>query len=198
MKNTQFTIGDWHVHAGTNTIERLGRSIHLPPRIIDLLRFLAENAGEVVSRDQLVAAVWNREAISDQAVTQCVSELRKFLRDDRSETDTPNYIQTVPKRGYRLVCPVSAEAAPTPVKHLSVPSTAAVLTPPAYPQKLPETASNCETHRSCDMAGSNSPNNIGHETTTATPRKSKKFQPLFGWARCLWLNKAALGFRQCY
>lgn len=198
MQNTQFTVGDWHVHAGTNTIERLGRSIHLPPRIVDLLCFLAENAGEVVSRDRLVAAVWESENISDQAITQCVSELRKFLRDDRSETDTPNYIQTVPKRGYRLVCPVSAEAAPTPIKRLSVSSAATVVTPTACPQQLPETASNCETHSSCDAAGSNSPGNIGHETAAAAPRKSKKVRPLFGWARCLWLNKAELGFRQCY
>lgn len=76
MKNNQFTVGDWHVHAGTNTIKRNGRSIHLPPRIVDLLSFLAENVGEVVSRDMLVNSVWNCETISDQAITQCVSELR--------------------------------------------------------------------------------------------------------------------------
>ena len=73
MKNNKFTVGDWHVHAGTNTIERNGRSIHLPPRIVDLLSFLAENVGEVVSRDMLVNSVWNCESISDQDITQCVS-----------------------------------------------------------------------------------------------------------------------------
>ena len=150
MKNNQFTVGDWHVHAGTNTIERNGRSIHLPPRIVDLLSFLAENVGEVVSRDMLVNSVWkNCETISDQAITQCVSELRKFLRDNRPVADTPTYIQTVPKRGYRLVCTAPDSA--------------------VHDAPLP-----------------------------AAPRKVKKTQQFFGWARCLWLNKVELGFRQCY
>ncbi len=193
MKNNQFTVGDWHVHAGTNTIERNGRSIHLPPRIVDLLSFLAENVGEVVSRDMLVNSVWkNCETISDQAITQCVSELRKFLRDNRPVADTPTYIQTVPKRGYRLVCPVTTE--PLAAEHAPVVS--------ANEAVADETGSSdthdCTPHRFSAVVCT-APDSAVHDAPLpAAPRKVKKTQQFFGWARCLWLNKVGLGFRQCY
>lgn len=192
MKNNQFTVGDWHVHAGTNTIERNGRSVHLPPRIVDLLSFLAENVGEVVSRDRLVNSVWNCETISDQAITQCVSELRKFLRDDRPAANTPTYIQTVPKRGYRLVCPVTTEplaADPAPVASAE--------------EVVAEETVSADTHDSTPhrfgAVARAAPDSAVHDAPVpAAPKKAKKTQQFFNWARCLWLNKVELGFRQCY
>lgn len=192
MKNNQFTVGDWHVHAGTNTIERNGRSVHLPPRIVDLLSFLAENVGEVVSRDMLVNSVWNCETISDQAITQCVSELRKFLRDDRPVADTPTYIQTVPKRGYRLVCPVTTEilaTEPTPAASSSETDTGETVSADTH---------DCTPHRFGAVACA-APDSAVHNAPVLTaPRKAKKTRQFFSWARCLWLNKVELGFRQCY
>src|SRR5262245_16877516 len=67
------------------------------------LVYLAQRPGEVVSRDALLAAVWPGVVVSDDAVTQVVIKLRKALGDS---AETPSYIQTISKRGYRLVAPV--------------------------------------------------------------------------------------------
>ena len=70
-------------------------------------------SGEVVSRDTLNATVWRDVVVTDQAVTNCISELRDHLGDDRS---TNRVIETIPKRGYRLVAPVKrARRRPSPV-----------------------------------------------------------------------------------
>lgn len=70
---------------------------------MEVLECLARHAGEVVSRETLHENVWPDAIVTDQAVTNCISELRHYLGDERSN---PRFIQTVPKRGYRLVCPV--------------------------------------------------------------------------------------------
>jgi tetratricopeptide (TPR) repeat protein len=70
---------------------------------MDVLVCLAERAGEVVSRDTLNQQVWGNVVVTDQAVTNCISELRHHLGDDRS---AHRVIETIPKRGYRLAAPV--------------------------------------------------------------------------------------------
>ena len=70
---------------------------------MDVLVCLAEHAGEVVSRDTLNEQVWGNVVVTDQAVTNCISELRHHLGDDRS---AHRVIETIPKRGYRLTAPV--------------------------------------------------------------------------------------------
>jgi TolB-like protein/tetratricopeptide (TPR) repeat protein len=61
---------------------------------------LAEHAGETVSKDQLLRRVWGDTFVTDDVLTRCVSELRKVLEDDPKE---PKVIQTIPRKGYRLV-----------------------------------------------------------------------------------------------
>jgi TolB-like protein len=68
--------------------------------VVDVLVVLAEHAGEVVTRDELFEAVWQGQVVSDERLTHAIAELRRALHDDR---DTPTYIETVPKRGYRLI-----------------------------------------------------------------------------------------------
>ena len=107
MFNGKYIVGEWVVDATTNTICRNnGREISLPPRLIDMLTYFAQHPKEVISREELVNALWNRTAVTDQAVTQTVFELRKSLRDGRAVQSVPEYIQTVPKRGYRLLAAV--------------------------------------------------------------------------------------------
>ena len=71
-----------------------------------VLVYLAQRPGEVVSRETLLAAVWPGVIVSDDAVTQVVIKLRKALGDS---ADSPAYIQTISKRGYRLVAQVSTQ-----------------------------------------------------------------------------------------
>lgn len=70
---------------------------------MEVLVCLTEHAGEVVSRDMLYERVWPDTVVTDQAITNCISELRHHLGDDRK---TNRFIETVPKRGYRLIAPV--------------------------------------------------------------------------------------------
>ncbi len=96
-----FQLGSW-------TIEPLRGAVigphseaqHLEPKVMDVFVCLAEHANELVTRDELLKDVWRGHAAADELLTRAVSALRHALHDDR---DDPKYIETVPKRGYRLV-----------------------------------------------------------------------------------------------
>lgn len=108
-----FRIGECLVEPRQNRIVRGDTEVHLEPRVMDVLVCLAARAGEVVSRDTLNEQVWRDVVVTDQAVTNCISELRQHLRDDRA---AHRAIETIPKRGYRLVAEVHpARARPTGV-----------------------------------------------------------------------------------
>jgi DNA-binding winged helix-turn-helix (wHTH) protein/tetratricopeptide (TPR) repeat protein len=98
-----FRIGDCLIEPRQNRILRRDGETRLEPRVMDVLVCLAERAGEVVSRETLNEQVWAHIVVTDQAVTNCISELRQHLGDDRS---THRVIETIPKRGYRLLAPV--------------------------------------------------------------------------------------------
>jgi serine/threonine-protein kinase len=93
-------MGGWLVRPGLNRISRDGDTRHLEPRTMDLLVLLAHNARRVVSKDEIVASVWQGRIIADSSLTRVVADARRVLDDDASE---PRFIETIPKRGYRLV-----------------------------------------------------------------------------------------------
>jgi DNA-binding winged helix-turn-helix (wHTH) protein/tetratricopeptide (TPR) repeat protein len=96
----------------------------LSPKIIDLLLFLAARPSVLVTKDELFRALWPDVAVTDNALTQAVSELRQALGDDPAN---PKYVQTVARRGYRFISAVEPVASPT------VAPPAAVSHPPAPP-----------------------------------------------------------------
>ena len=98
-----FRLGDCVVHPLPGLIERPDGSEHVQPKVMDVLVCLAERPGQVVERDELVDRVWGKTAVTDEVLTRCISELRHALGDSR---DHPKYVQTIPKRGYRLVTAV--------------------------------------------------------------------------------------------
>ena len=112
-----FRIGECLIEPRQNRIVRGDTEVHLESRVMDVLVCLAERAGEVVSRETLNAQVWGNVVVTDQAVTNCISELRHHLGDDRS---THRVIETIPKRGYRLTAPVQL-AGVEPTKSASAP-----------------------------------------------------------------------------
>lgn len=114
-----YRVGEWLVNASANTIRRNEIITQLPPRIVDLLVFFIHHAGEVVSRDAIIEGVWNRAVVTDQAITQSICELRKYLRGGRTGGDLPEYVKTVPKRGYCLIAPVEVAADPGPAPAVS-------------------------------------------------------------------------------
>ncbi len=89
--------------------------IPLSPKIIDLLLYLVARQSALVPKDELFKALWPDVAVTDNALTQAVSELRQALGDDPSK---PTYIQTVARRGYRFIAPVNDSRASWPWRAL--------------------------------------------------------------------------------
>jgi adenylate cyclase len=79
-----------------------GVDVALRPKAFDVLRILVENGNRVVSKDDLVSAVWPNSIVNDDALAQCISDIRKALTDHDER-----YIRTVPKRGYLFAAPVA-------------------------------------------------------------------------------------------
>ncbi|MDJ0911486.1 MAG: winged helix-turn-helix domain-containing protein [Woeseiaceae bacterium] len=98
-------IGDWIFAPELNRItDADGENVtELEPLGSRLLQTLAEHPGRVFSNDELVEAVWKGRIVSDNPVYKLVANLRRVLGDDSS---SPQYIETIRKRGYRLVAPV--------------------------------------------------------------------------------------------
>jgi DNA-binding winged helix-turn-helix (wHTH) protein/TolB-like protein len=105
-------IGEWWVNRSTNEIGRAEDTVRLEPKVMEVLMMLAERAGAVVSREELLSVVWPGVIVGDEALTQSIIKLRKALGDDPR---SPAFIETIPKRGYRLIARVvGADAAPAP------------------------------------------------------------------------------------
>jgi DNA-binding winged helix-turn-helix (wHTH) protein/Tfp pilus assembly protein PilF len=102
-----YRFGPFTVDAGSYRLLRGDDVIPLSPKIIDLLLYLAARQSALVPKDELFTALWPDVAVTDNALTQAVSELRQALGDDPSK---PTYIQTVARRGYRFIAPVEASA----------------------------------------------------------------------------------------
>ncbi len=105
-KTQKFKIGDWEVSLTACTLSKLDNEVKVTPRSMDVLNYLAENAGEVVSHDELLNQFWQGTFPSDHAVHKAIAELRSALGDDAHQ---PSYIRTIPKRGYSLIANVCRE-----------------------------------------------------------------------------------------
>lgn len=100
----QVRVGDWLVQPQLNRlVHPSGKQQLIKPKVMDVLVCLAEHPNGVVAKQQLCERVWAGTAVTDDVLTQAVCDLRKSLGDDAKN---PRYIQTVPKRGYRLIAPV--------------------------------------------------------------------------------------------
>lgn len=98
-----FQIGAWLVDPGLNTISQNGQTNHLEPKVMEVLVCLAQHRGETVPKDKLLQTVWPDTFVTEDVLTRSISELRRVFDDSAKE---PRVIQTIPKRGYRLVAPV--------------------------------------------------------------------------------------------
>jgi TolB-like protein/DNA-binding winged helix-turn-helix (wHTH) protein/Tfp pilus assembly protein PilF len=86
-----------------NGLTKRGEPVDLEPRASDLLAFLLENPGRLVSRDELCDKIWDGKVVSDAAISTQVRAVRKALGDDRAQQ---KYIKTHPRRGVRFVAEV--------------------------------------------------------------------------------------------
>jgi len=94
-----FWVEDWFVQPRLGRIVRRQIVVSLRPRVMEVLVALADRAGDVMSKGELVDVVWSSGFVSDNTITHCIKELRKDLGDT---TKPPRLVQTIPRRGYRL------------------------------------------------------------------------------------------------
>ena len=106
-----FRVGDWTAYPKRDAIEGPDGTVRIEPRVMQVLVALAARPDDVVTREELLETVWNGTFVSDEVLTNAIRELRKALADDAK---SPRYIQTLPKKGYRLVAPVQVLEARTP------------------------------------------------------------------------------------
>ncbi len=111
-----FRVGPWKVEPSLNRILAGDRTISLEPKVMRVLVVLAENAGRLTSRGELMERVWENAHMGDDPTTRAISELRRILGDD---PQSPSYIETIHGKGYRLIAAVESadpreEGAPAP------------------------------------------------------------------------------------
>jgi len=105
LPDRDFRVGGWLVQPRLTRIHGPGGEVRVSPKAMSVLVFLAQADGAVVSRDELFSAIWPRMAVTPDALTQCIVELRKAFHDVPRK---PTIIETIPKVGIRLVPRVTA------------------------------------------------------------------------------------------
>src|SRR4029077_12381264 len=86
---------------------RNGGRVPLAPKAFDVLAYLVEHAERVVTQDEILEALWPETYVNPEVLRKYILEIRKALGD---RPDKPEFIETVPKRGYRFVAPVLEES----------------------------------------------------------------------------------------
>jgi len=102
----RFTIGGFPVDPARNVVAGPNGEVPVEPKIMDVLCLLAAHRGEVLSREAIIDQVWGRAFGADESLTRAISRLRKLFGDARTPAQV---IETISKRGYRLIAPVSYE-----------------------------------------------------------------------------------------
>ena len=96
-------FGPFTFDTRSRLLSRNGDELALPPRVIGVLELLLARAGEAVPRQDLIETVWKDAFVTDTSLAEAISVLRQALGD---EPQSPTYIQTLHRRGYRFVAPV--------------------------------------------------------------------------------------------
>jgi DNA-binding winged helix-turn-helix (wHTH) protein/tetratricopeptide (TPR) repeat protein len=102
-----FVFGSFRLDVANASLRRGKHAIFLTPKALNVLRYLVEHAGQLVTKDDLWRAVWPGVSVTDATLSVCMSKVRKTLGDD---SKTPRYIETVHRLGYRFIAPVSTQS----------------------------------------------------------------------------------------
>jgi DNA-binding winged helix-turn-helix (wHTH) protein/tetratricopeptide (TPR) repeat protein len=99
-----YEFGPWRLDAAQRLLFREGERVQVPPKILETLLVLVENHGRIVEKEFLISRLWPDSFVEDGSLLRNVSTLRSLLADGQ---DGGPFIETIPKRGYRFVAPVS-------------------------------------------------------------------------------------------
>jgi len=101
----ELVIGQWRILPDENCFIQDSLKVSVIPKVMDLLLYFAKHPNQVISLQTLSEAVWPNEFVGDNAIYNLIGQLRKALSDNAAN---PTYIQTLSKKGYRLICDVRA------------------------------------------------------------------------------------------
>ena len=99
-----FKIGECYLDTQEMSLHINEQSILLEPKVFAVLMYFIEHNDRYISMEELHENLWQGRCVSDAAVRRIISKIRIVLNDDHKE---PTYLQSLPKRGYKLICPVS-------------------------------------------------------------------------------------------
>lgn len=107
----KYHFADCILDVVSHTLLRGGGPVSVEPLVFDLLHLLSRQAGELVTRDHMIAELWQGRAISDSAITACIATARKAVGDSGK---SQSIIRTLPRRGLMMVAQVSTSECATP------------------------------------------------------------------------------------
>jgi TolB-like protein/DNA-binding winged helix-turn-helix (wHTH) protein/Flp pilus assembly protein TadD len=112
-QQTIIRFGVFDLNPITGELRKTGHRISLRPQATRLLALLARRPGQILTREELKDEIWGKETFVDfeHGLNFCIRQIREALGDD---ADTPRYVETLPRRGYRFIAPVEATAGPVP------------------------------------------------------------------------------------
>jgi TolB-like protein/DNA-binding winged helix-turn-helix (wHTH) protein/cytochrome c-type biogenesis protein CcmH/NrfG len=98
-------FGVFELDLATGELRKSGRRLKLPPQPFKVLALIASHPGELVTREEIQRQLWGSETFVDfeQGMNHCIKQIRNALGDN---AETPRYVETVPRRGYRFIAPV--------------------------------------------------------------------------------------------
>ena len=98
-----FAVGDWLVEPSLNRLSTASASVHLRPQLMEVLVYLADLNGQVATLESIHDDLWSGKVVSSGAIYNCITELRQAFASGGSDIE---YIETLPKKGYRLAPPI--------------------------------------------------------------------------------------------
>jgi DNA-binding winged helix-turn-helix (wHTH) protein/tetratricopeptide (TPR) repeat protein len=107
----RFRVGDFEADPQLNELRGPSGAVRIEPKVMEVLAYLAARSGQTVSREELLEQIWEKRFVVEEVLTRSISQLRSVFGDDPRE---PRYVQTVQKRGYRLIAPVAFVEVPVP------------------------------------------------------------------------------------
>jgi DNA-binding winged helix-turn-helix (wHTH) protein len=139
---SRLRFGAFELDAASGELRKSGVPIKLRLQAVQVLLMLAERAGHIVTREEIRERLWSDNTFVDfeRSINFCVNQIRGALRDD---AEKPRYIETLPRRGYRFIAPVTVELPTEPALTVASPSTTA------------------ELHRDAAEFNTNSPESVG-------------------------------------
>jgi len=105
--NTIYRIADVEVSPTQACVRREGTELHLRHKTFQVLLYLLEQRHRLVTKEELWESIWQGTAVTDDALSKCVADIRKALGDDARQQ---RFLKTVPKSGYRFVGPVEVQS----------------------------------------------------------------------------------------